>query len=152
MCPMGVSPLRGLMKRAPCPAPALIVLYQTAWMGCLILGCIAAPPPGRSLNSVSATRPQVAAASYAHPEQHHLRVTRHRSSPPVSIYRSPASLKGGHGECGVQPPPPVTNNPSVCASTCCFLSNRERDACMHLLVLSLPFQLVFDRCLSLYCV
>ncbi|XP_019122344.2 neurexin 3a isoform X9 [Larimichthys crocea] len=101
MCPMGVSPSRGLMKGGSCQAFGLIVLYQTAWMGWLILGCIAAPPSGRSLNSV---RPQVgaaaaaaaAAASYARPEQHHLRVTRHRSSPPISIYRSPASLRGGH--------------------------------------------------------
>ena len=99
MCPMGVSPLRVLMKGSCCQALGFIVLYQTAWMGWLIPGCIAAPPSGSVLNSVIATTPQIAGASYAHPEQHHLRVMRHRSFPPISIYKSPASLKGGHGEC-----------------------------------------------------
>lgn len=102
MFPMGALPLRGLMKVGSGQAPGPIVCYQTAWMGWLILGCIAvsakqsSSPSRRLENSVSASGPQVAAAPYAHPERHHLHVTRHYSSP--SIYRSLASLKGGHGE------------------------------------------------------
>lgn len=102
MCPVGVLPLWGVMKGALYPTHSLIVLYQTVWMGCLILGCIMAPPLGRSLNSVSATRPQHSMASY--PEQHRLSIARDHSSSPVSVYRSAASLKGGHGECGREPP------------------------------------------------
>lgn len=98
MCHMGDSPSWGLVKGGSSQAPGLIVLCQTAWIEWLILGCIAAPLQGRLLNPLSVTRPQVVAAPYAHPEQHHLCVIRHRFSPPISIYRSPASLKGGHGE------------------------------------------------------
>lgn len=101
MCPVSALPLQGPIKGASCQAPALIVLYQTAWMGWLILGSIAAPTKqssslsGRSENSVSASGPQAAAAVYAHTEQH----DPHRSSPHVFLYRSPTSLKGGHGKC-----------------------------------------------------
>lgn len=128
MYPMGVVPLWG-----SCPAPGLTLLHQTAWMGCLILGCIAAPLSGRSLTSVSATRPQAAVSSFAHPEQHPLRVTRQGSSLPVSVFRAPTSLKGGHGECGVQPPVPA---------------HREMWACMCWS----PSQSMLDWCLSLSCV
>lgn len=102
MCPIDALHLRGPMKRGSCQAPGLVALYQSAWIGWLILGCVAASAKqssslsGKLENSVN--RPPVETASYAYPEQQHLHVTRHRSSPPVSIYRSPASLKGGHGE------------------------------------------------------
>lgn len=132
MCPVGVVPSWGLMKRAPCPAPGLTLLHQTAWMGCLILGCIAAPPSGRSLNSVSATRPQAAAASYTHPEQHPLRVTRHRSPPSVSMFRAPTSLRGGHGECGVQPPAERER----CVHACVGLSSSPRLTAVSVLTVS----------------
>lgn len=54
---------------------------------------------GRMENSVSATGTHVAGASYAHTEQQHrLYVMRYRSSPSMSIYRSPASLKADNGK------------------------------------------------------
>ncbi|XP_074547934.1 neurexin 3a isoform X4 [Halichoeres trimaculatus] len=99
MCPLGASPLWGFMKRG-C---VFGVLYHTVWMGWLILGCFAAsakqnsPAPRIIVNSASVSAPQVVAASFTHPEQHHARGMRDRSSnQAVNIYRSSASLKGGH--------------------------------------------------------
>ncbi|CAB1431431.1 unnamed protein product [Pleuronectes platessa] len=90
------------MKRTPgCQAPGSIALYQKTWVVWLILGCIAmSAKQGMSLswrseNSVT-SRSRVAAASYARAEPHHLHVMRHRSSPPISMYRPSASLKSGH--------------------------------------------------------
>ncbi|XP_062253631.1 neurexin-3-beta-like isoform X3 [Platichthys flesus] len=102
MRPMGALYLRGPMKGTPgCQAPGSIALYQKTWVVWLILGCIAmSAKQGMSLswrseNSVT-SRSRVAAASYARAEPHHLHVMRHRSSPPISMYRPPASLKSGH--------------------------------------------------------
>lgn len=138
MCPVGALPLRGPATGASCQTPALIVLYQTAWMGWLILGCIAASTKqsssllGRSENSVSATGPQAAAALYAHTEQHHP----HRSSPPIFLYRSPTTLKGGHGKFrNIQ-----VDFSAFCSqlfkgvsvlSTCCFLSKRHKQELLN---------------------
>lgn len=141
MCPVSALPLQGPTKGASCQAPALIVLYQTAWMGWLILGCIAAPTKqsssllGRSENSVSASGPR--AAVYAHTEQH----DPHRSSPPISLYRSPTSLKGGHGKCqNVQ-----VDFSALCSSllrcvsvlsTCMKQRKREWNMCMYYSVMN----------------
>ncbi|XP_067335073.1 neurexin 3a isoform X14 [Channa argus] len=102
MFPICALTLLGPVNGASSQAPGLLVLYRTAWMGWLILGCIAAPTKeglsllGRSENSVSTMRPQLAVASYAHTEQHQQHVTRLRSFAHFPIYRSPTSLKGGH--------------------------------------------------------
>uniref|UniRef100_A0A667XHG7 Neurexin 3a n=1 Tax=Myripristis murdjan TaxID=586833 RepID=A0A667XHG7_9TELE len=91
MGPTGALPLRGPRKGG------LSLLRQTAWMWWLILGCITGSAKGRSDNSAAlAGPPQGEAAAYTHPEQHPLHGTRHHSSAPISIYRSPASLRGGH--------------------------------------------------------
>ncbi|XP_019940629.1 neurexin 3a isoform X14 [Paralichthys olivaceus] len=102
MHPMGALHLRGPMKGTPgCQAPGSITLYQKTWVVWLILGCIAMSAKQgvslswRSENSVT-TRSRVAAASYARAEPHHQHVMRHRSSPPISMYRPSASLKSGH--------------------------------------------------------
>ncbi|XP_037833776.1 neurexin 3a isoform X4 [Kryptolebias marmoratus] len=90
MCPFGALPSRGPVKRG------LIVLYRSAWIGWLIMGCVAASSSGQLVNSVSATRLQVATDSYRLSDERHLLVARRRSSPSISIYRSPATLKAGH--------------------------------------------------------
>ena len=98
MCPISAFSLWGQIKRGSFHMPGLIVLYQSAWIGWLILGFMtvsakqSSTPPGRLVNSVSATRSQV---EYAFSDKHVLRL---RSAPPVSIFRSPATLKGSHGE------------------------------------------------------
>ncbi|XP_035466613.2 neurexin 3a isoform X5 [Scophthalmus maximus] len=101
MCPVGARALQGPMKGTTgCPTIGFIVHHRKAWVVWLILGCIAVSAKQsttlswRSENSVTAG-PRLAAASYSHAEPHH-QATRHRSSPPISIYRPPASLKGGH--------------------------------------------------------
>ncbi|XP_042083198.1 neurexin 3a isoform X5 [Haplochromis burtoni] len=102
MCPTDLLPSRGPIKRFPSQASGLIALYKSAWIGWLILGCIAGPskhsssPSGRLENSRSATRPRVEKGLIAYPEELHLEVARHHSTSPVSIYRSPLLLKGGH--------------------------------------------------------
>ncbi|XP_058470628.1 neurexin 3a isoform X9 [Solea solea] len=98
---VGAPPLWGPMKGATCQAPGLIVLYHRAWVVWLILGCIAATAKRsvslswRSENSVTPGLP-VAAAPYARAEPHHPHAAGYHSSLPISIYRPPASLKGGH--------------------------------------------------------
>ncbi|XP_028293170.1 neurexin 3a isoform X8 [Gouania willdenowi] len=88
--------------RGPCSSPGLNAFHQGAWICCLILGCVAASAKqGLSLSarlesSVQTRRLHVAAVSHAYSEQHHLRVTRHNPSAPISIYRFPATLKSGH--------------------------------------------------------
>ncbi|XP_046874301.1 neurexin-3a-beta-like isoform X2 [Hypomesus transpacificus] len=75
-------------------------LHWTPWMWWLTLGCImgsvwSSSPVRRLDNSVAAAGPPGVATSYTHPEPH-LHGPRHRASAPISIYRSPASLRGGH--------------------------------------------------------
>lgn len=100
MCPVGASPLRGSMKRGSCQPSGLIALYHSAWIGWLCVVCVAASPSGQLLNSLSATRLQVATDSYGYSDERHPFMVRHRSSLSSSSHRSPATLKGGHGEWG----------------------------------------------------
>ncbi|XP_010876923.3 neurexin 3a isoform X18 [Esox lucius] len=86
----------GGMYRLPSP----LRLRMSPWMWSLTLGCIAgsvwsSSPRGRQDNSMAAAGPPGQALSYTSPE-HHLQDTRHHPSAPISIYRSPASLRGGH--------------------------------------------------------
>ncbi|KAI1895327.1 hypothetical protein AGOR_G00105160 [Albula goreensis] len=72
------------------------------WMWSLTLGCIvgsvwsSSSPAGSSAASDSSidTGPLGATASFSHSE-HHFHGAKHHSAP-ISIYRSPASLRGGH--------------------------------------------------------
>lgn len=99
MCHVGVSLPHGVMKGALCQPTNLIALCQTVcWTGGLILGCIAAPPAGRSINSVRAIGPQVTLASYTDPRPYQLGEMRHRHSAAISIYRSAAPTRARHGE------------------------------------------------------
>ncbi|CAN9502018.1 unnamed protein product [Ophioblennius macclurei] len=105
MYPAGTLPSwRGPARRSSCQPTGRHLLCQSAWIWWLLLGCIATSAKqsssrlGRLENSASAgaVRPKVVAASRSVSEQQRLHVTRHHSFSPVSIYRSPASLKGGH--------------------------------------------------------
>lgn len=100
MCPFGALPLRGSTKRGPCRPSGWIALYHSAWIGWLFVACVAASPSGQLVNSLSATRLQVATDSFGYSDERHPLVARHRSSPSISIHRSPATLKGGHGKWG----------------------------------------------------
>nr|XP_046164223.1 neurexin 3a isoform X20 [Oncorhynchus gorbuscha] len=98
--PSGFALSRGSGEGGMYHHPSPLRLRLSPWMWSLTLGCIAgsvwsSSPRGRQDNSVAAAGPQEQATSYTHPE-HHLHGTRHHSSAPISIYRSPASLRGGH--------------------------------------------------------
>ncbi|XP_023849691.1 neurexin 3a isoform X7 [Salvelinus sp. IW2-2015] len=98
--PAGFALSRGSGEGGMYHHPSPLRLRLSPWMWSLTLGCIAgsvwsSSPRGRQDNSVAAAGPQEQATSYTHPE-HHLHGTRHHSSAPISIYRSPASLRGGH--------------------------------------------------------
>lgn len=98
MGPFGALYSLGPIKGGSCQPPGLIVLHCSAWVGWLFVACIAASSSGQMVNSVSAGRLHVAADSYGSSDEQQLLVARRRSSPAVSVYRSPASLKAGHGE------------------------------------------------------
>ncbi|XP_054894116.1 neurexin 3a isoform X3 [Poeciliopsis prolifica] len=89
MCPIGSLPLRGPKKRSSCQFPGLTVLYHSACIWWLILGCSAASAEQSSSHN---HRPRVA----TDPFNQQLYVGRHRSSQAVSIYGFPANLKGAH--------------------------------------------------------
>uniref|UniRef100_A0A3B5QD85 Neurexin 3a n=1 Tax=Xiphophorus maculatus TaxID=8083 RepID=A0A3B5QD85_XIPMA len=89
MCPIGVLPLRGPKKRSSCQFPGLTVLYHSACIWWLILGCSAASAEQSSSYN---HRPRVATDQF----DQQLYVRRHRFSQPVSIYGFPANLKGSH--------------------------------------------------------
>lgn len=91
MCPIDALPLRGSKKRRSCQIPGLTLLYQSAWIWWLILGCNAASAKQRSSHN---HKPQLATDSF----DQQLYVGRHHTSHTISIYGFPATLKGAHGE------------------------------------------------------
>ncbi|KAJ8341236.1 hypothetical protein SKAU_G00335270 [Synaphobranchus kaupii] len=91
------------------------------WMWSLTLGCMVgsawssslAGGSGVSDSAAAAAGPPGATASLSHSE-HHFHGARHHSAP-ISIYRSPASLRGGHGESLRLPslPLPPSRSPTL---------------------------------------
>lgn len=99
MCVMRPSRATASSFRGGREGQPLSRLGWTPWMWSLTLGCIAgsvwSSSPG-SDSSVAAAGPPGLATSYTHPE-HPFHNARHHASP-ISIYRSPAFLRSGHGE------------------------------------------------------
>ncbi|KAJ7990994.1 hypothetical protein DPEC_G00292630 [Dallia pectoralis] len=99
----GAEPRRGSAGGGvACRLASPLRLRLSPWMWSLTLGCIAgsvwsSSPRGRQDNAAVAAGPPGQASSYTNPELH-LQDTRYHPSAPVSIYRSPASLRGGHAE------------------------------------------------------
>lgn len=63
-------------------------------MGSLVWGCIVSS----ARSSSGADLPASSSASSQVQQEHHFHGSKHHSVP-ISIYRSPVSLRGGHGEC-----------------------------------------------------
>ncbi|XP_054597956.2 neurexin 3a isoform X9 [Nothobranchius furzeri] len=89
----GAVAVRSAIKPRAGPIPRLTVLHRSAWISCLILGCIcttakSSSPSGRVLISKSLIGAQEGSDSDRYSDL--LR------SPSSSIHRSPATLRGGH--------------------------------------------------------
>ncbi|KAM6462051.1 neurexin 3 isoform 18-T19 [Liasis olivaceus] len=74
------------LRTAPGRCPA-----WTLWMGSLVWGCIVSS----ARSSSGADLPASSSASSQVPQEHHFHGSKHHSVP-ISIYRSPVSLRGGH--------------------------------------------------------
>ena len=81
------------------PAPPRLRAW-TRWL--LILGCMAGWSGSWSAALRPAGRSELAAAGQPQGEQRPSHAGRRRPSPPVSVYRTPALLRGGHGKSRLQ--------------------------------------------------
>ncbi|KAJ8289007.1 hypothetical protein COCON_G00016660 [Conger conger] len=84
----------GVWRRSGAVAPAAPCHCRGPWVWALTLGCMVGSAWSSVSDSSAVAGPPGATASFPHPE-HHFHGARHHSAP-ISIYRSPAPLRGGH--------------------------------------------------------